>query len=94
MEINVLTLLKPYDIDEEDFNDMKSAYEGIEFLDAERVLKNLMVLEQFGFPKSDINILLLSNPKILAYNPKILAEKLMLLGGDIETKLKSNPFLI
>jgi len=94
MEISVLTLLKPYDIDEEDFNDMLSAYEGIEFLDAERVLKNLMVLEQFGFPKSDINILLISNPKILAYNPKILAEKLINLGGDVETKLKANPFLL
>ena len=94
METNLFKILKNYDLDEEDIYDLLESYPGLDCLDEERIQKNISLIIQFGYPEFDLNTLILTNPTFLASNPKILAQKLNSIQGDVETALKNNPFLI
>ena len=94
MENNVKSILSQYGITDEDYEEILTICPSLEFVDDSRVLKNISLLEQFGFPSFDIDSLILTNPDFLLNNPDDLAKVLVTLGTNIESKLKENPFLI
>ena len=94
MENNLMNILSKYGITEEDYEEIITLCPSLKIIDAERAIKNISLLEQFGFPSFDIDSLILTNPNFLLNDPKHLAEILTKLNGNMEEKLKENPFLI
>jgi len=94
MEINLINLLKSLDLNDDDINDLLITCPGLEIADANRVQKNLSLVVSFGYPQLDLSTLILTNPTFLVSNPQSLEKKLMLIEGNVENKLKNNPFLI
>ena len=94
MENNVKTILSKYGITNEDYEELLTICPSLEIVDDERVLKNLSLVEQFGFPCFDMDSLILTNPDFLLNDPNELAKSLIKIGDNLETKLKENPFLI
>lgn len=89
-----MSILTKYGISEEEYQELLTICPNLEIIDAARAIKNISLLEQFGFPSSDIDSLILTNPDFLLNDPKWLAETLLKLNGDVEVKIKENPFLI
>ena len=94
MENNVKEILLKYGITNEDFEELEIICPGIKIVDGQRVIKNISLVEQFGFPAFDMDSLILTNPDFILSDPNELAKVLVTLGSNIETKLKENPFLI
>ncbi|MBR2909866.1 MAG: hypothetical protein IKC11_05975 [Clostridia bacterium] len=94
MENNTKNILSLYGITDEDYEDILTICPGLQIVDTERIIKNISLVEQFGFPKFDMDSLILTNPDFLLSDPEELAKTLLKLGTNIESKLKENPFLI
>lgn len=91
---NVYNILTSYGLSNEEIDEIIDFCPALDIVDAERILKNIAILEQFGYPSEDMDTYILTNPKFLIYAPQELIKKLSSLGGDIEEKLKNNPYLI
>lgn len=66
-------------------------------LSVESFKKNCEILVKFGYPKIDLDALLLANPNIFTHSQNELTsllEDLLSETGDIEEALKTNPFII
>lgn len=86
--------LKRLDFTNDDINEICSIAPGLDIIDSERAFKNISVVVQYGYPEVDIDSLIFSNPAFMCNDPEYLKVKLSKLGGDIEEKLKADPFLI
>ena len=94
METNLIHILNSLDLDESDIEDILETCPGLDIVDTQRVVKNISLVIEYGYPESDINSLILINPTFLVENPVNLAKKLSLINGNIESALRNNPFLI
>lgn len=96
MEQKTLEFLKSFKLTNSEIQSIVNLCEGVLFADIERMMNNCKILVKYGYPKSDIDFLLLSNPGFLVDDNSNLEKKLKNLsrGGDIEELLKTNPNLI
>ncbi len=94
MDCSLKQLLKEYGVEEVFFEEILDMCPGLDIVDTEKVLKNLTILVNFGYPKTDIGTLIILNPKFLVYNPKIFIQKLSMISGNIEEEIKKNPYII
>ena len=65
MENSLRQVFFKYGLTTEEIEDMASICSGLEIVDTERVVKNLSLLEQFGFPKYDLDSLIIINPTFM-----------------------------
>lgn len=82
---------------ETETNEILSLAPELEELSPSNFKNNCNLFVEFGFPKIDLDTLLLANPKIFAMHEDELRQQLEDLleqTGDIEEALKTNPFSI
>lgn len=94
MEKKLYDYLMSLGIEAEDIDTLRESVPGLDIIGFERAKKNISLVEEFGYPSEDISSLIYANPGFLCNDPKVLKEKLILLGENIETKLNDDPFLI
>lgn len=97
MEKELLSLLYRIGLTENETIDVFNIAPDFKNLSAEDFLKNCKLLTEYGFPKLDLDSLVLANPTIFTYSENELKEKLETLkqsGLDIEETLKTDPFAI
>ncbi|MCR5553799.1 MAG: hypothetical protein K6F08_03565 [bacterium] len=93
MDKQIYELLKDVGLMEEEVERAFEICPGLNIVDLDKASKCIITLIKNGYPEADIAILLAVNPAILMYEPQVLNKKLKELG-DIETKLKDDPFII
>ena len=58
------------------------------------IIANIELVISFGYPRSDMDVLILANPSFLLSSRETLEASLKAIKGDIEEALKENPYLI
>ena len=94
---NIKDLLKSLEITREDYDDLLEMCPGIEIADNDKMMACVNLVVEYGYPKEDLDSLILINPSFLMWEPKHLEKRLkhiMLICDDLETKLKEDPYLI
>lgn len=97
MNAEIIKFIKKYGISELEIDDMLNIAPMLEVQSFEDFMANCTLLVKYGYPKIDLDVLLLSNPNIFAISKKDLEAELKELKskyGDIEEILKENPFII
>ena len=77
-----------------DINELVEIVPGLDIISYNRVYDNVQAVVDAGFPEIDIDGLIFANPGFLCNDPEYLRAKLVSIGGDIEEKLKDNPYII
>lgn len=80
--------------EDEDIKQLEKQSPALGTLSLESAIDAINLVIEAGFPKCDIDILITLNPAFLTRDLNYLYEELYMLGDDIETKLKDNPYLI
>lgn len=86
--------LKSLFFDEEDIENFEILCPALEFISSENAFKCIKAVVNSGFPESEIDSLIFSNPGFLTKNPEEIKKILSKVSGDIEEILKANPDLI
>lgn len=97
MDKKLLTLLYRIGLTENEANDILNIAPEFENLSADDFLLSCKILTEYGYPKIDLDSLVLANPSIFTYSETELKEKLEKLkqdGQEIEDTLKNDPFAI
>lgn len=94
MDKKLVAMLNEFGILEDEIDALIKMCPGLEIVDYEKACKCVIALIKAGYPQVDISSLIYVNPSFMMYEPKDLEEKLKQIGGDIESKLKEDPFLI
>jgi hypothetical protein len=94
MDKLLVKFLKSLDLETCDIELLVQLVPGLDFIEWARAKANIDVLVNAGYPKEDLDGIICINPGFLLYDPAELAEKLSVLGEDVETALKNDPFLI
>ncbi len=97
MDKKIVEFIKKYDISDLELEDIKNLSPMLQVTSYEEFVANCKLLSDYGYPKSDLDLLLLANPNIFAKSSKDLEQDLMQLKkkyGDIEEILKTNPTTI
>ena len=97
MENELKTLLYRIGLTENEADDILNISPEFENLTAQDFLCNCKILTEYGYPKIDLDSLVLANPSIFSYSETELKEKLEQLkqsGQEIEETLKNDPFAI
>ena len=97
MNAEIIKFIKKCGISELEIEDMLNIAPMLEVQSFEDFMANCTLLVKYGYPKIDLDVLLLSNPNIFAISKKDLEAELKELKskyGDIEEVLKENPFII
>ena len=96
MEKKIVQLLKTYSLDDCEIADMLEIAPMLEYVSYEDFMKNCLLLVQYGFPKSDLDVLFMLNPNIFAMSQRDLENKLKKLeksGENIEETLKRSEII-
>ena len=97
MNKNIINFIKKYDISILELKDIVNIAPMMDVLNYEEFMENVQVLTKYGYPKEDMDVLLLANPNLFVGSPKDLEKDLLKLKteyGDIEEILKENPLII
>lgn len=97
MNKNIINFIKKYDISILELKDIVNIAPMMDVLNYEEFMENVQVLTKYGYPKEDMDVLLLANPNLFVGSPKDLEKDLLKLKteyGDIEEPLKNNPLII
>ncbi len=97
MENELKILLYRIGLTENEADDILNIAPEFENLSAQDFLCNCKILTEYGYPKIDLDSLVLANPSIFTYSETELKEKLEKLkqdGQEIEDTLKNDPFAI
>lgn len=97
MNKNIINFIKKYDISILELKDIVNIAPMMDVLNYEEFMENVQVLTKYGYPKEDMDVLLLANPNLFVGSPKDLEKDLLKLKteyGDIEEALKNNPLII
>lgn len=97
MDIEVIKFMKQYQISDLEIEDIKNIAPMIDVTSYNDFILNCKLLMKYGYPKSDLDVLLLANPNIFVMTSKDLERDLKKLQnkfGDIEIILKENPTII
>lgn len=97
MDKNIIKFIKTYNISDLEIADIITSAPMIEVLEYNEFIENCNLLVAYGYPKADLDVLLIANPNIFVNSPKKLEINLQDLKeeyGDIEEVLKNNPFII
>ena len=94
---NIKDLLKSLDITRENYLELLEICPGLEIADEDKMMQCVNLVVKYGYPKEDLDSLILINPSFLMWDPKDLDNRLkhiMLICDNLETKLKEDPYLI
>ena len=97
MDERIVEFVKKYEISDLEINDMLAISPMLEVQTFEDFMENAALLVSFGYPESDLDVLLLANPNLFVMSASDLNEELLALkkkGFDIEVILKENPIII
>ena len=97
MDERIVEFVKKYEISDLEINDMLAISPMLEVQTFEDFMENATLLISFGYPESDLDVLLLANPNLFVMSASDLNEELLALkkkGFDIEEILKENPIII
>jgi hypothetical protein len=94
MDKKLITIFNEFGIMGDEIENLIQLCPGLQIVDASKVYKCINILINAGFPKDDVSSLIYINPSFMMYQPVDLDEKLKSIGGDIEEKLKNDPFII
>lgn len=97
MDEKIVEFVKKYEISDLEINDMIAISPMLEVQTFEDFMENAALLVSFGYPESDLDVLLLANPNLFVMSASDLNEELLALkkkGFDIEVILKENPIII
>ena len=94
MNKEIADFLRQYEMLDEEIEKCFMLCPGLDIVDKSKAENCLNILENRGYPKEDLGLLIGVNPAILLYEPEDLVTKLDGLSGDIEAILKYNPFAI
>lgn len=97
MDKKIIDFIKSYNITDLEIEDMKSISVLLDVTTFEEFMKNASMLIEYGYPKSDLDVLLLNNPYIFTESASVLKSDLESLKskyGDIEEILKEDPTII
>ena len=97
MDERIVEFVKKYEISDLEINDMLAISPMLEVQTFEDFMENAELLVSFGYPESDLDVLLLANPNLFVMSASDLNEELLALkkkGFDIEEILKENPIII
>ena len=90
MNAEIIKFIKKCGISELEIEDMLNIAPMLEVQSYDEFIENCALLAEFGYPKIDLDVLLLSNPNIFAISKKDLEAELKELKskyGDIEENL-------
>ena len=97
MDQGILILLKSYDISHAEIQSMINIAPMLDVTTEKEFTENCLLLIEYGYPKSDLDVLFLANPNIFIRSPQDLKNDLQKLHkkyDDIEMVLKQNPTII
>ena len=97
MDSRIIEFMKEYQISDLEIGDLKNIAPMIEVTSYEEFMANCELLAKYGYPKSDLDVLMLANPNIFAMSTKDLEQELCRLQNeceDIEVALKEDPYAI
>ena len=97
MDIQIVNFMKKYDISDLEIQDLSNNAPMLKYSTYNEFIANCKLLVDYGYPKEDLDILLLANPKIFARAYSNLEKDLIFLSDkyeDIEMILKQNPTII
>lgn len=96
MDKNIAEFIQSYGISNLELQDILNLAPMMEVITFDEFMQNTAVLVYYGYPKSDLDFLLLSNPNLFVGNPDDLKRDLIELKkqGDIEVILKQDPYII
>ena len=97
MDIQIVKFIKKYKISDLEIKDIINSAPMLEYTTYNEFVANCKLLIGYGYPQEDLDVLLLSNPKIFARSYKDLGndlEELITKYDDIEEILKENPTII
>ncbi len=94
MDAELKGMFNQFGIIDDEINELVNICPGLEFVDYIKARKCVIALIKAGYPESDISSMIYVNPGFMMYEPKDLEIKLSQIDGDVEYKLKENPFLI
>lgn len=97
MDERIVEFVKKYEISDLEINDMLAISPILEVQTFEDFMENAELLVSFGYPESDLDVLLLANPNLFVMSASDLNEELLALkkkGFNIEEILKENPINI
>ena len=92
MEKKIVQLLKTYSLDDCEIADMLEIAPMLEYVSYEDFVGSCRLLVEYGYPKSDLDVLFMLNPNIFAMSQRDLEcelKKLEKSCGNIEEALKS-----
>lgn len=97
MDKNILKFIKDYDISDFEIEDILTISPLLKVTSYKEFLTNCLILEGFGYPRCDMDVLLLANPNIFVMSATDLNSALIKLKQkyeDIEDVLKQNPYIL
>lgn len=97
MDKKIIDFLKEFDISSSERDVIVKTAPMLDVITSQEFAQNCALLVKYGYPKIDLDILLLSNPNIFVMSPEDLENSLKTLKkkyDDIEEILKFNPTII
>jgi len=92
-----ISFLKRFRFDDSEIQSIFNICDMIQHTKVDEMVDNCNLLVKFGFPKTELDFLIKSNPQFLVLDAKSLERNLKDLvknGEDLEELLLSNPYLI
>lgn len=90
----IVEMFNEFGIMDYEVDDLVQLCPGLQIVDASKARQCIISVIKAGYPEYDISSLIYENPSFMMYEPNVLVSKLKSIGGDIERKLKDNPFII
>ena len=97
MQQSNMEFLKTFNFTVAEIKTITDICEGVCFVDVSRMIENCKVLVKYGYPRSDMDFLILANPCFLVSDALYLERKIKQIvanGDDLEELLKADPFLV
>lgn len=96
MDKKIIEFIQSYGISKLELQDILNMAPRMDVITFDDFMQNVASFVFYGYPKSELDFLLLSNPNLFIGNTNALKEKLVKLKelGDIEEILKENPYVI
>lgn len=97
MDNKITDFIKKYNISNLEINSMLTVAPMLDIINYDEFVDNCKLLIKYGYPKYDLDFLMLSNPNIFVMNNSDLKndlDKLKKQYNDIEEILKQDPTII
>ena len=82
MNKKIHNILKSYEISELEIKDIITIAPMMEVVSYEEFVENCYIIVKHGYPESDLDVLIMSNPKLFAGSPRDLEEDLIKLKRE------------